>query len=95
MSSRRRRILKAAGLVIALALAACCLELAIPKRDYFVTRTGELVDYQHRVERAGEDWFENVHLVSSSGLEIDMRVFRPDYDGERALPVLLLPSNTT
>jgi dienelactone hydrolase len=90
MSSRRRRILETAGLVIALAVAAYCLELAIPKREYFFHRAGSLAGYQHRAERAGEDWFEYVHLVSSSGLEIDMRVYRPDYDGGPALPVLLL-----
>ena len=90
MSSRRRRLLKAAGLIIALAVAAYCLELAIPKRDYFLRRTGQLEEIQHHRERTGDEWHEHVHLVSSSGLEIDMRVYRPDYDGERALPVLLL-----
>ena len=90
MSSRRRRIVKAASLIVVLAAAAYCLELAIPKRDHFVRRAGDLVDYQHREERTGEDWFEYVHLVSSSGLEIDMRVYRPDYDGEQTLPVLVL-----
>jgi hypothetical protein len=90
MSFRRRRILKAAGLIIALAVAAYCLELAIPKRDFFLRRAGLLEEFQHRRERTGDEWHEHVHLVSSSGLEIDMRVYRPDFDGERTLPVLLL-----
>lgn len=90
MSSRARRVFKVGSAIIALALAAYCLELAIPKRDYFVRRAGELVQHQHRQEPVGDDWYEHVHLVSSSGLEIDMRVYRPAFDGEQPLPVLLL-----
>ena len=49
----------------------------------------EFVDKQVSAHSYGTT-SEYVHLVSSSGLEVDMRVFRPDYDGRRKLPVLLM-----
>lgn len=90
MAVKRRRILLLTGLVVMLALAGYALELAIPKRDYFIERAGSLADQQHMAAQAGNDWHESVHLVSSSGLEVDMRVVRPAFDGSNRLPVVLM-----
>ncbi len=92
MSSKARRIFQAAGIVLALAVIAYCIELAVPKRDYFVRRAGSIVDQRHIQTRDGDTWQESVHLVSSSGLEVDLRVYRPHYDGTQRLPVLLMLS---
>lgn len=90
MSFNGKRIVAVASFVAVLALAAHCIELALPKRDHFVRRAGSIVAEEHTETRNGENWYEDVHLVSSSGLEIDMRVYRPDFDGTNPLPVLLL-----
>lgn len=90
MRGKSRRILLLSGAVVLLAAAAYCIELAIPKRAFFIERAGTLVEQTHTQTRHAQTTSESVHLVSSSGLEVDMRVYRPAYDGQRKLPVLLV-----
>ena len=86
MSGKSRRILLLSGAVVILAAAVYCVELAVPKRAYFIERAGTLVERSHtQTEHAGTT-SDYVHLVSSSGLEVDLRVYRPTFDGVNKLP---------
>ena len=82
-------------LLIAFALAAVIaglywLELAIPKRDYFVERRGTLVSAD--VTEASSDGIvqKRVQLVSSTGLRVNLRVVRPETASGRRLPVIIV-----
>ncbi len=88
-----RTLIKRLAWIVPLALigtvALYLIALSIPKRDYFLERAGSLVE-QTTVE-ASEDVSidETLALVSSSGLEVAMRVRRP-VDSDGSLPVLLV-----
>ena len=65
------------------------IRLSIPERDYFLERAGTLVGHDTVEANVGVSINETLALVSSSGLEVAMRVRRPlEADGE--LPVLLV-----
>ena len=65
------------------------IRLSIPERDYFLERTGTLVEHDTIEANVGVSIDETLALVSSSGLEVAMRVRRPlEADGK--LPVLLV-----
>ena len=90
MRRKPRRMLLVFAAAVLVAAAVYCIELAIPKRAFFIDRAGTLVGQAQTQTRHARTTSETVHLVSSSGLEVDMRVSRPAYDGERKLPVLLV-----
>lgn len=90
MRRKPRRMLLVFAAAVLVAAAVYCIELAIPKRAFFIDRAGTLVGQVHTQTRHARTTSETVHLVSSSGLEVDMRVSRPADDGERKLPVLLV-----
>lgn len=90
MRRKSRRILLLSGAVALLAATVYCIELAVPKQAYFIERAGQLVDRRHSETSDGATTSEYVHLVSSSGLEVDLRVYRPVFDGVDRLPVLLV-----
>lgn len=65
------------------------IELSIPERDYFLERAGTLAGHDTVEANVGVSIDETLALVSSSGLEVAMRVRRPlEADGK--LPVLLV-----
>ncbi len=66
------------------------LELATPKRDYFVERRGTLVSAD--VTEASSDGIvqKRVRLQSSTGLRVNMRVVRPETAAGRRLPVIVV-----
>ena len=65
------------------------IRLSIPERDYFLERAGTLVEHDTVEANVGVSINETLALVSSSGLEVAMRVRRPlETDGK--LPVLLV-----
>ncbi len=79
----------AAGLII-VAAALYWLELAIPKRDYFIERRGTLATAD--VTEASSDGVVQklVHLESSTGLTVNMRVVRPETAPGQTLPVIIV-----
>jgi len=85
-----RRAVQLGAALIALTIGACCLELAIPKHDYFVARKGDLTDID--VSDSGNDGIvrQTVHLVSSTGLSVDLRVTRPATAADESLPVIVV-----
>ena len=75
-------------LLIAVAAGLYWLELAIPKRDYFIERRGALV--RADISEASSDGIVQklVRLESSTGLQVSMRVVRPaTAPGTRRHPV--------
>lgn len=91
---QKRRGLRRAALlvllVVLLALGLYWLELAIPKRDYFIERRGTLV--RQDILAASENGVvqKTVHLESSSGLRVDMRLVRPATQPGETLPVIIV-----
>jgi hypothetical protein len=85
-----RRILLITLLLIAVAAGLYCLELAVPKRDYFVERRGTLVSAD--VSEASSDGIVQklVRLESSTGLVVRMRVVRPETAPGQTLPVIIV-----
>ncbi|MDH3554190.1 MAG: acetylxylan esterase, partial [Gammaproteobacteria bacterium] len=80
-----------AALLLA-AVGAYCIELAIPKHDYFVQRAGtlrrvEIIDSSESVAIS-----ETVELESSTGLLVSMRTLRPRNAAARRLPLVLVLS---
>ncbi len=88
MSFNKRRFLTIAGLAIVLAVAIYCIELAVPKRDYFIERVGTIVAVEHSTRQSGDLVHDSVRITSSTGLEVDMRTLRPETD--ELLPLALV-----
>jgi fermentation-respiration switch protein FrsA (DUF1100 family) len=82
----------AAGTLLALLTAAglYIAELAIPKRDYFIERRGELVDTSETTAVGLGLVSSDVRLESSSGLAIDLRVVRPEVAPGTRLPAIVM-----
>jgi cephalosporin-C deacetylase-like acetyl esterase len=77
-------------LLIAVVVGLYWLELAIPKRDYFIERRGtlETVDL---VESQNDGIVQQtVRLESSTGLAVDMRLVRPVVEPGETLPVIVV-----
>ena len=70
-------------------LALYLIELSIPERDYFLERAGSLIEQDTVETTRSVSIDETLALVSSSGLEVAMRVRRP-IDAEGRLPVRLV-----
>lgn len=87
--SLRKAVLFALALLVVIA-GLYWLELATPKRDYFVERRGTLVSAG--VAEASLDGIvqKRVQLESSTGLRVNMRVVRPETGAGRRLPVVIV-----
>jgi cephalosporin-C deacetylase-like acetyl esterase len=89
-SSLQRRIGLAALILVPLLIGLYCLELAVPKRDYFIERHGALVAAD--VTEASSDGIVQklVRLESSTGLTVNMRMVRPVTTPGETLPVIIV-----
>jgi cephalosporin-C deacetylase-like acetyl esterase len=87
--SLRKAVLVALALIVMIT-GLYWLELATPKRDYFVERRGSLVSAD--VTEASSDGIvqKRVRLESSTGLRVNMRVVRPETAAGRRLPVIIV-----
>ena len=85
-----RKILLIALALFCVVIGAYVLELAIPKRDYFIERRGVLTDQE--IMESSQDGVvsKRVRLESSSGLSVDMRVVRPKTAPGETLPVIVV-----
>jgi len=85
-----RKAMLTALLLIAVAAGLYWLELAIPKRDYFIERRGALV--RADISEASSDGIVQklVRLESSTGLQVSMRVVRPATAPGETLPVIIV-----
>ena len=87
---RKRRVVGIIGLLLLAGVVVWCIELAIPKHDYFVTRTGLLLEHDSIESVRSGKLYESAHLVSSTGLQVDIRVLRPATAADERLPVVIL-----
>ena len=85
-----RRILLGIGLLLLLVVVLYVLWLAVPKRDYFKERQGELVEARVLAASEGDVVQKTVRLVSSSGLEVTLRLARPATRPGETLPVIIV-----
>jgi fermentation-respiration switch protein FrsA (DUF1100 family) len=85
-----RRVLLYVGTLLLVALAIYILELAIPKRDYFIERRGTLADAEILASSDNGTVQKTVRLESTSGLKVRMRVSRPATAPSETLPVILV-----
>jgi fermentation-respiration switch protein FrsA (DUF1100 family) len=85
-----RRVALGVLILALLVLGLYWLELAIPKRDYFIERRGTLV--RQDILAASENGIvqKTVQLESSSGLQVDMRLVRPATQPGETLPVIIV-----
>jgi len=91
--NKRLGFRRAALIVLVLALLTLglyWLELAVPKRDYFLERRGTLV--RQDVLQSSDDGVvhKTVQLESSTGLQVDMRLLRPATEPGETLPVIIV-----
>jgi hypothetical protein len=91
---QKRRGLRRASLIVfvllLLVLGLYWLELAIPKRDYFIERRGTLVRQDVVTTSESSVVQKTVQLESSSGLQVDMRLARPVTRPGETLPVIIV-----
>jgi cephalosporin-C deacetylase-like acetyl esterase len=85
-----RRTLLIALLLIAVVAGLYWLELAIPKRDYFVERRGTLASADVTEASSNGIVQKLVRLESSTGLRVTMRVVRPATAPGETLPVIIV-----
>lgn len=85
----RRFVLIALAAVVAIA-AVYVLELAIPKRDYFVERRGTIETVDLVESEDGGVVQQAIRLESSTGLAVDMRLVRPTVEPGETLPVIVV-----
>jgi len=92
--TRRRltggRVALAVTLAVLVAVVTYVVELAIPKRDYFIERRGQLVAAESDVAREQGIVMSSVRLRASTGLEVAMRVVRPEIAAGEKLPVIVM-----
>ena len=85
-----RKILLIALLLVAVVAALYWLELAIPKRDYFIERRGTIVTADVSEASSNGIVQKLVRLESSTGLRVTMRVVRPATGPGQTLPVIIV-----
>ena len=85
-----RRILLGVAIAVLLVVFLYVLELAIPKRNYFFERHGELTDVEIVASSDNGTVQKTVHLASTSGLEVRLRVARPATEPGETLPVIIV-----
>ncbi len=92
---KRRVIALVLGLFL-LVVISYGIYLGVPRHDYFIERVGAIVDAEVIEENWPVDRGYTVRLKSSTGLEVDMRVLRPEVDiGEKVPLVLILSGQET
>jgi fermentation-respiration switch protein FrsA (DUF1100 family) len=89
MRMKRRALLLVLG-VLFVTIVAYSIYLAFPRYDYFLERTGTVVDAEVIEEVREVDRSYTVRLTSSTGLKVDMRVLRPEVDVTEKLPVVVI-----
>jgi len=90
---KRRGFRRPAVIVLALALLMVglyWLELAVPKRDYFLERRGTLVRQDLLAASENGVVRQTVQLESSTGLQVDLRLLRPATAPGEMLPVIVV-----
>lgn len=85
-----KRALQGFTLLLVAGLGAYVAWLAVPRHDYFLDRAGTLATADARPFDDARGRHTRLQLVSTSGLEVDMRILRPADTGNQKLPALLM-----
>ncbi len=92
----KRRITLAIIGIVLLVVVGYGIYLGVPRHDYFIERVGTLVSAEVTEDELPIDRGYTVKLRSSTGLEVAMRVLRPEVDiGEKVPLVLVLSGQRT
>lgn len=83
-------MLLAALALIVVVVGLYWLELAIPKRDYFIERRGTLADVKVIESVDGGVVQQHVRLRASTGLAVEARLVRPAVAPGETLPVIVV-----
>ncbi len=86
----KRRVIWIVLGALAVTVVAYSIYLAFPRYDYFLERTGTLVDAEVIEEQREIDRSFTVRLTSSTGLKVDMRVLKPRVDVTEKVPLVLV-----
>ena len=86
----KRRVVSIAFLLLIAAIGLYWIELATPKRDFFIERKGVLLRSDRAVSAEVGEIHETLELESSTGLVVEMRVLRPADEADRKYPLLLM-----
>ena len=86
---KRRTLFIVLGLVF-VAILAYGIYLGVPRYDYFIDRAGVIADAEVIEEDREIDRSYTVRLTSSTGLEVNMRVLRPEIDVGEKVPLILI-----
>ena len=87
---RFRRLALIALVAVALVIGLYWIELAVPKRDYFIERRGTLA-HQDTLEASENGMVsKTIRLESSTGLQVNMRLLRPATAPGETLPVIIV-----
>ena len=86
---KRRIITTVVGLIL-LVVVSYAIYLGVPRHDYFIERVGTIVDAEVIEENRPIDRGYTVQLRSSTGLEVNMRVLRPEVDIGETVPLVLI-----
>lgn len=85
-----KRALKYVALILLAASIGYHVWLAVPRHDYFVERVGAITVADERSYTDAKGVHSELHLESSTGLAVDLRVLRPNDSAYNKLPVLLV-----
>ena len=85
-----RRILLVIFVLVVIAIGLYSVELAIPKRDYFLERRGTLTHAELLASGENGTVQKTVRLRASSGLEVTLRLARPATSPGETLPVIIV-----
>jgi cephalosporin-C deacetylase-like acetyl esterase len=87
---RLRRLLLIALALIVIVVGLYWLELAIPKREYFIERRGTLQNIEMTESVDGGIVQQRVSLRASTGLTVEARLVRPAVAPGATLPVIVV-----
>jgi hypothetical protein len=90
MMKQVKRIASITAALLLAAIMACCVILAIPKHDFFIERVGTPLHEEHTEESHSGARHHTVTIRSSTGLEVRMRILRPDMADEQQVPLILV-----
>lgn len=84
------RIISIVAVLLLAAIGAYCIELAVPKHDYFLERVGSIRRDEIVTASRSGPLTETLQLESSTGFQVDMRILRPRDTLDRKLPLVLV-----
>jgi fermentation-respiration switch protein FrsA (DUF1100 family) len=86
----KKRFLKIFGVSVLAVIALYALELAVPKRAYFIERAGIPATVEQSASNEAGIVSEQISVRSNTGLAVTMRVRRPEITAGSRVPLLVV-----